>query len=59
MKRYKCRNCGEGFDSKKKITDYNYQLCPYCYTVKHGKPDASWLPGLTGDDIKAKGFQKI
>ena len=59
MKRYKCRNCSDEFESKKKIKNYEYQLCPYCYAVKHGKPDSSWLPGIAGDDVDQKGFHRI
>ena len=59
MKRYKCRNCGDEFDSKKRIKDPDYQLCPYCYCVKHGEPDASWIPGIKDDDIDRRGFQRL
>ena len=57
---YICRKCNEKFESEKKITDYGYCLCPYCYAVQHGEPDNGWLPKITKDDMDKikKGFHK-
>jgi len=57
--KYKCRYCGDDFTSKEKIKSIDYQLCPYCYAVKHGEPDAKWLPSVKGDEVDRKGFHKI
>lgn len=59
MKQKSCIKCGERFKPDKDLRDRAKRYCPYCDAVHCGEPNSRWLPSLKGDDINAKGFQKI
>jgi len=56
---YACDYCGDAYISNVEVKDSTRRYCPYCYAVKLGIPDPSWLPSIKKDDIDKKGFHKI
>jgi len=56
--KYKCRVCGEEFESEEKLKKDD-RYCGYCRAVHKGEPDMKWLPSVNHDDIDRKGFHKI